>query len=129
MAAKILYPVLFLILVLKEFTDKEDAKHLLRPGDVLKTPDIDRVNNILAMGLGKIQGVEPVEQGNAGSGDGDSAKVVSVGENEYELSKVISALNEIGVKTAGNTGVAKVSEKVAELDESQVAELIGKLSE
>ena len=127
MAQKIKF--LFVILVLGMFNDKENPGKILKPGDSLTTDDLERVNNIVSQGLGKIKSVEAVGGETARNEGGTGENLVSVLDSKYDLAKVKVALNAIGVKVAANAGLANVQKKVTELTDEQASTLSAKLSE
>jgi len=115
------------------FYDKEHPGVLLHPGELLSTKSEERVKDLVARGFAEIVStpVTPAEQpavAEKGSeteiqteAPAEQGNVVVVSEDN--LADVRQALNAIGVKTAGNAGLKKVAEKVAELSEAQMAEL------
>ena len=52
--------IIFTILVLAMFNDKDNPGKVLKPGETLITDDLARVNNIVRQGLGEIKGVEDI---------------------------------------------------------------------
>lgn len=124
--------LVYTILVLSIFADKDNRNVIHQPGEKLLTDDLCRVNDIIKRGLGELSAVKVEELKATVDADSDgqkSEKMVIVGGVEYELCAVKSALNAIGVKTAANAGVENVSQKVASLNEEQAIELNSKLSE
>ena len=122
--------IIFTILVLAMFNDKDNPGKVLKPGETLITDDLARVNNIVRQGLGEIKGVEAVDGETAKKeGGNNSDNLVSVLDSKYDLAKVKVALNAIGVKVAANAGLANVQKKVTELTDEQANALSAKLSE
>lgn len=118
--------MMFVLLVLGTFMDKENPGKKLIPGDTLNTDDLDRVNFIVRNGLGKIVSVKTAND----EGEKDSGvKLVTVSGTEYEQPKVKAALKAIGVEVAANAGADAVESKIAGLTEEQVGALSAKLSE
>ena len=122
--------IIFTILVLAMFNDKDNPGKVLKPGETLITDDLARVNNIVRQGLGEIKGVEAVDGETAKKeGGNNSDNLVSVLDSKYDLAKVKVALKEIGVNVAANAGLANVQKKVTELTDEQANALSAKLSE
>ena len=122
--------IIFTILVLAMFNDKENPGKVLKPGETLITDDLERVNKIVRLGLGEIKGVEAVDGETAKKEGGkNSDNLVSVLDSKYDLAKVKVALKEIGVNVAANAGLANVQKKVTELTDEQANALSAKLSE
>lgn len=121
--------IIFTILVLAMFNDKENPGKVIKPGETLVTDDLERVNKIVRMGLGEIKGVEAVDGETAKNEGGTGDNQVSVLDSKYDLAKVKVALNAIGVKVAANAGLANVQKKVTELTDEQASTLSAKLSE
>lgn len=121
--------IIFTILVLAMFNDKDNPGKVLKPGETLITDDLARVNNIVRQGLGEIKGVEAVDGETAKNEGGTGDNLVSVLDSKYDLAKVKVALKEIGVNVAANAGLANVQKKVTELTDEQANALSAKLSE
>lgn len=121
--------IIFTILVLAMFNDKENPGKVIKPGETLVTDDLERVNKIVRMGLGEIKGVKAVDGETAKNEGGTGDNQVSVLDSKYDLAKVKVALNAIGVKVAANAGLANVQKKVTELTDEQASTLSAKLSE
>lgn len=104
------------------FYDKENPGRLVHPGELLVTKDKSRAENLERLGFATI-----VEREEENKDNGDA--MLTVADVEYPLSKVKTALSEIGVKVASNAGVKAVSEKFSALTDEELSNLKSKLSE
>ncbi len=110
--------------VLKEFTDKHDLSVRYKPGDVLVSDDVERIDNLIERGLCSVVSVKsdaPIEEEK--SQTETKPKTVMVDGSEYPLAKVKVALEALGVDVAKNAGVAAVVKEVDALTEQQQAQL------
>lgn len=92
---------------------------LLKEGDVIKTDDLNRINNLVSRNLCEIVSIAL---------DADPKQdVVSFNDREYGVEVVRDSLNAIGLTVAKNIGCKGLDKKLAELSDEQKQQLIEEL--
>lgn len=105
--------------VIQEFNGLVEGK-LLKPGDVIHSTDVERINKIIKGGFGEIISLEDAP-------DEDKEELVEFQGVEYGLSVLKEALGSIGASVAPNAGVKGVTNAIAKLSEEKATELANAL--
>lgn len=106
--------------VLVPFTDKNDRTVRYKEGDTVSFDDIERVNDLIARKVCRLEAFEAFE---AEKPEAPAADGIVIGDKSYPLAAVKVALEAIGVTVSKNAGVPAVGKAVAGLTDDERAKL------